>query len=36
MSIVNSPEIEVVAAVSLNSNNEILCMQRGVNKIQYI
>ena len=36
MSIVNSPEIEVVAAVILNSNNEILCMQRGVNKYEYI
>tara|TARA_Y100001958_G_C20934088_1_gene343204 strand:- start:121 stop:537 length:417 start_codon:yes stop_codon:yes gene_type:complete len=36
MSIVNSPKIEVVAAVILNSNNEILCMQRGVNKYEYI
>ena len=33
---VNSPKIEVVAAVIFNSSNEILCMQRGVNKYEYI
>lgn len=36
MSISNSPKIEVVAAIISNDNDEILCMQRGVNKYSYI
>ena len=36
MSISNSPKIEVVAAIISNDNDEILCMQRGINKHSYI
>ena len=36
MSINNSPKIEVVAAIISNDSEEILCMQRGVNKHSYI
>tara|TARA_B100001250_G_C19683228_1_gene736836 strand:- start:424 stop:843 length:420 start_codon:yes stop_codon:yes gene_type:complete len=36
MSFSNSPKIEVAAAIISNENDEVLCMQRGLNKYSYI